>query len=285
MDKQLSDASINPSTALSARALGAYMYLRLSGAPVTAESLSKAFPEGRKAFLSALKELRTAGLIRTTRQVVNGKYVTQSYLTDGSPISALLLQQTQQNSNLTLNAYSLISKKEYFRDRKEKQMMDDEDFAPMYMEPEERAEYARKMREKRNQQYREIRDAQVSDRIKEKANRTPAEWSADDSSYHFAERVALMWHVKPWTTVRTRFKAAFGKARKEYGTTGDVELKMMERFFDGLEHHKHVDNPEIIWKVFIRDFGSLLIAVERSNVTPEDIAAAEEILKRQWEKY
>jgi hypothetical protein len=110
-------------------------------------------------------------------------------------------------------------------------------------------------------------------------------WTTDDSVYHFADCVKGFWHIEPWTNTRTRFKAAFGRARKEYGTTGDIELKMMERFFDGLDHKKHVTNPEVIWKVFIRDFGSLLTAVDRSTVTQEDIDKAEAILKRQWEKY
>lgn len=270
---------------ISIRAYGVYSYLRNTGAHISADSLANSFPEGRKVFLSALKELREAGLIKTTRQVVNGKYVTQSYLADGSPKKELLLQLTQQNSNLILSANSYISKKDYFRKRKEENVRDEEDFAPMYLEPEERAEYNRKMREKKGELHRATRDAQVAARIKEKASRRPSEWTTDDSSYYFAEQVALMWHVQPWLAVKTRFKAAFGKARKEYGTTGDIELKMMQRFFEGLEHKRHVNNPEIIWKVFIRDFGSLLVAVERSNVTPEDLAKAEEVLKRQWEKY
>ena len=273
---------------ISARALGVLAYLHTTGSPISAERLSQVFTEGREAMRSALSELRSYNIIATTQERVGNRIITVTRLVEPAfwaPETRLLLQQSQQNSNLTLSVYSYISKKEYFRERKEEQMMDDEDFAPMYLEPEEKAEYARKMREKRAQQYREQRDSNVAQRIKEKSSRTPADWSTDDTAYHFAERVALMWHVKPWTTVRTRFKAALGKARKEYGTDGALEFKMMERFFDGLEHHKHVNNPEIIWKVFIRDFGSLLIAVERSNVTPEDIAKAEDILKRQWEKY
>ena len=87
---------------ITARALGVYVYLRETGSPISAERLSKVFPEGRKAFLTALKELRDAGLIETNRQVINGKYVTHSWLTDGSPKKELLLQQNQQNNNLIL---------------------------------------------------------------------------------------------------------------------------------------------------------------------------------------
>lgn len=273
---------------LSARALGVLTYLHATGAPISAESLSKVFKEGEKAMRPALRELKDLGFITSTTERIGNRIMTVNRLVDAAfwpPETGGLIQQPQQNSNLTLKAYSFISKKEYFRDRKGEHMQDDEDFAPMYLEPEERAEYARKMREKRATVHRETRDAKVAQRIKDKATRQPADWTTDDTAYHFGERVSLMWHVEPWTTVRTRFKAALGKARKEYGTTGDVELKMMERFFDGLEHKMHITNPEVIWKVFIRDFGALLTAVERSTVTQEDLDKAEEILKRQWEKY
>jgi hypothetical protein len=273
---------------ISARALGLYVYLRNTGAPISAESLSKVFKEGREAIRTALSELKKYNMVSTKRERIGNRIMTVNKLVE--PIfwaleTRRLIQPSELNNNLILNTNSLISKKEYFRKRKEEQMIDNYEPSPMYLEPEERAEYARKMREKRNSEYRAFRDSQVAERIKEKSTRTPDMWSTDDSSYYFAERISSMWNVKPWTSVRTSFKAAFGKARKMYGTTGDIELKMMERFFDGLEHHKHINNPEIIWKVFIRDFGSLKIAIERSTVTPEDLVNAEAILKRQWEKF
>lgn len=273
---------------ISARALGVYMYLRFSDAPISAERLSSVFKEGRDAMGTALSELRAYNMISTKKERIGNKIMTVNKLVDPefwALETRRLIQPSELNSYLILNTYSLISKKEYFRERKEEKMIDDYEPSPMYLDPEERAEYSRKMREKRDAAYRAERDAQIDARIKDKSTRTPAQWSTDDSAYYFAERVSSMWNVQPWTSVRTRFKAAFGKARKMYGTTGDIEFKMMERFFDGLEHHKHVNNPEIIWKVFIRDFGSLHIAVERSSVTPEDLAKAEEILKKQWEKY
>jgi hypothetical protein len=265
---------------ITARALGVYVYLKASGAPISAESLSRVFPEGRKAFLTVLKELREAGLITTSRQLVNGRYVTQSYL-DGSPKKELLLQLSMLNSNLSLNAYSYINKKEYLGEPRGENKMDYEE-APMYLESEERAEYARKMREKRNAEHRAIKEQEAKKKIEAKSAKDPAFWSTDDSAYYFAERMALMWHVKPWVTVRTRFKAAYGASRKTHGTTGDIELKMMDRFFDSLEHKKHIDDPDNIWKSFIKNYAALQIAVERSTVTPEDIAAAEALADKQW---
>jgi len=60
---------------------------------------------------------------------------------------------------------------------------------------------------------------------------------------------------------------------------------MMDRFFAGLEHQKHINDPEVIWKMFIKNYASILLDVERSTVTQEDIAVAEDISARQMERF
>ena len=146
-------------------------------------------------------------------------------------------------------------------------------------------EQKRKDRARKHKEDQEMRAAKFEAKAKATASKQLIDWTADDSVNDFAERMLRIWHVKPWETARTRFRGAFGQARKTHGTDGELEAKMMDRFFAGLEHNKHIDDPERIWKLFIRDFGSLLLDVQRSTVTPEDIASAEDILKKQWEKY
>jgi hypothetical protein len=132
---------------ITARALGVYVYLQATGSNISAESLSRTFPEGRKVFLTALKELRDAGLIETKRAVINGKYVTYSQLTDGSPETELLSQQSQQNSYKSLIAYSYISKPNSEQSSREVKME--------YFESEdERLEAQRKWREKKHAENR-----------------------------------------------------------------------------------------------------------------------------------
>jgi len=269
---------------ITARALGVYLYLHASGASISAESLSSVFPEGRKTFLTALKELREAGLIITKRQLVNGKYITQSYL-NGSPKSALLLQQIQQNSYLNLNAYSLNKQERVLGEPKEGKM--DNEFRALSYESED-DELKAKIRKERERKAAEYALAKEQEHLKKreaKMRKLPIDWTTDESVNEFANRMESMWHVQPWKVARTRFRGAFGQARKTHGTTGDVELKMMDRFFAGLEHNKTINDPEIIWKLFIRDFSSILLDVERSTVTPADIAVAEEISDKQWEKF
>ena len=271
---------------ITARALGAYVYLQASGASISAETLSRVFPEGRKAFLTALKELREAGLIRTTREVVNGKYVTQSYLVDGSPKKELLIQLTGLNSHLILNAYSLKQERVPGEPRKEEPMSDYYALGRGDAEDlDDQRERARKDRERRIREHQEAKASEAQARIEQKRGKTPIDWTSDDSVYHFAERMANMWHVKPWVTARTRCKGAFATARKTYGTNGEIESRMMDRFFAGIEHNKKIDEPDMIWKLFIRDFASILIDVERSTVTVEDVESAKELAKSQWENF
>ena len=61
--------------------------------------------------------------------------------------------------------------------------------------------------------------------------------------------------------------------------------KMMDRFFSGIEHNKSINDPELIWRSFIKQFESLLIDVQQTTVTIEDIARAVELSDKQWEKY
>ena len=52
---------------ISARALGVYVFLLGNSKSISAEVLAKEFKEGRNAMLTALKELRDKGLIKTHR--------------------------------------------------------------------------------------------------------------------------------------------------------------------------------------------------------------------------
>jgi hypothetical protein len=82
-----------------------------------------------------------------------------------------------------------------------------------------------------------------------------------------------MWHVEPWKVTRSRFRFALNDKRNEYGTDGSDERLMMEKFFSKLKHDTRVNNPELIWKKFIIEFGDLLTQVNRDSVTPEQFEA------------
>jgi hypothetical protein len=254
---------------ITARALGVYVYLQATGANISAESLSRTFPEGRKVFLSALKELRDIGLIETKRAVINGKYVTYSQLADGSPKTELLSQQSQQNSYKSLIAYSFISKPNSERSSREVNVE--------YFESEdERLEAQRKWREKKHAEKMEIHESRRQEKMLRRNPANASGWSPTDSAFEFAEQMHNLWHIQPWQVTRSRFRYALADKRKEYNTDGALELQMMALFFSQIKHDTKLSDPEIVWKKFILQFHNLLTEVQRSMVTPEKMEAIKE---------
>ena len=254
---------------ITARALGVYVYLQATGANISAESLSRTFPEGRKVFLSALKELRDAGLIETKRAVINGKYVTYSQLIDGSPETELLSQQSQLNSYKSLIAYSYISKPNSEQGSREVKME--------YFESEdERLEAQRKWREKKHAEKMEAHESRRQTRMLKRNPLNAISWSPTDSSFEFAEQMHDLWHIQPWHVTRSRFRYALDAKRKEFNTDGAIELQMMKLFFSQIKHDTKLADPEIVWKRFIVQFHNLLAEVNRSTVTPEKMEAIKE---------
>ena len=254
---------------ITARALGVYVYLQATGANISAESLSRTFPEGRKVFLSALKELRDAGLIETKRAVINGKYVTYSQLIDGSPETELLSQQSQLNSYKSLIAYSYISKPNSEQSSREVKME--------YFESEdERLEAQRKWREKKHAEKMEAHESRRQTRMLKRNPLNAISWSPTDSSFEFAEQMHDLWHIQPWQVTRSRFRYALDAKRKEFNTDGAIELQMMKLFFSQIKHDTKLADPEIVWKRFIVQFHNLLAEVNRSTVTPEKMEAIKE---------
>ena len=254
---------------ITARALGVYVYLQATGANISAESLSRTFPEGRKVFLSALKELRDAGLIETKRAVINGKYVTYSQLIDGSPETELLSQQSQLNSYKSLIAYSYISKPNSEQGSREVKME--------YFESEdERLEAQRKWREKKHAEKMEAHESRRQTRMLKRNPLNAISWSPTDSSFEFAEQMHDLWHIQPWQVTRSRFRYALDAKRKEFNTDGAIELQMMKLFFSQIRHDTKLADPEIVWKRFIVQFHNLLAEVNRSTVTPEKMEAIKE---------
>jgi len=227
-------------------------------------------------------------MISSKKERIGNRIMTVNRLVEPNlwrPEVGHLIQQTQLNSYLNLNAYSYIKQERLLGEPKEG-MMDNEFRALSYeSEEDELRAKIRKERERKSAEYALAKEQEHNRKREAKMSKLPIDWTTDESVNEFANRMEGMWHVTPWKVARTRFRGAFGQARKTHGTTGDIELKMMDRFFAGLEHNKHINDPEIIWKMFIRDFGSLLLDVERSTVTPADIAAAEDISDKQWEKY
>lgn len=291
-----------PVEALSARALGAFMYLHATGAPVTADSLADAFKEGRGAFLTALRELRKIGLVVTKRQMVNGRYVTHSYLNqkwefgNGSPILELLLQQNKyiavSNINNSNTAISSSSKQLYNL----KNMPADagEEFNKVLNIPvgggvdndyyEDQMRERERWKEDRRKENEELRQTKFQKDVASKNKLDPAKRNVAASTTEFIERVQNMWHIQPWTQDKTTFKISFAKARDTHGTNGEIELKMMDAFFDSISHNTEFNNPDMIWKRFIKMFGALASQAKSTTVHGDKVDKEEVRVARSMEK-
>ena len=273
---------------ITARSLGTYLYLVTTGANISADDLSDFFPEGRKAFLKSLKELRDLGLIETKRAVINGKYVTYSEIVDidfGSPKMELLSQQNMQNSILNIIAYLAKKQTESTRDTSEDftnviKIGRTVDFYEEDIAEERRKDQVRKHKEKIEMKQKRHDEQRMQRR---NPNNTSA-WSPTDIGFEFAERVFNLMHIKPWQVTRSRFIYALADKRKEYGTTGDIEKIMIDLYFMQISHDKSLTDPEIVWKRFILQFGNLLVEAKRTMVTPDEIETIKEESQsgREW---
>ena len=134
---------------ITARALGVYVYLKASGASISAESLSKVFAEGRNSMRLALKELKDYNMISSTKERVGNRIMTVNRLVEPNlwrPGIGHLIQQSQQYSNLILNNNTFISNKIGFGEAKRgEESMNDEwhSLGQIDQDPEEMAELKR----------------------------------------------------------------------------------------------------------------------------------------------
>jgi hypothetical protein len=160
----------------------------------------------------------------------------------------------------------------------------DDDFAPMYVDPEDVDKFREKHRAKKHKDKIDQHDRIVAERMQRRDESNKPSWTPTDVSFEFGYRMKLLWHVAPWELTRSRFRFALDSKRSEYNTTGDVECKMMDIFFDKLKHDTRINDPEIIWKKFIVEFGSLLIQVKRQSATPEQIDTERERSQRSVDK-
>lgn len=257
---------------ITARALGVYIYLKSTGAQISAEGLASTFPEGREAMATCLKELREAGLLETKKVHINGRIMTVSQLVDTdywAPETRLLSQQTQLNSKLNLIANSFISKPNSERSSRE-------DTLEYYETKEEMLEAKRKHEARKHEEKLESHEARRQDRMLKRERKNAKLWSPTDSSFEFAEQMHNIFHIAPWAVTRSRFRYALDNKRKEYGTDGEIELVMMELYFSKIKHDTKLNDPEKVWKLFIVQFHTLLEEAKRVMVTPEEVKATNE---------
>jgi hypothetical protein len=252
--------------------------------------------EGRKVFLPVLRELRKVGLIVTTREVVNGKYVTKSYL-NGSPKRELLLQLCQHNSQLANTLYSLITNcissfansRTEVREKEETRVigLDMTGWGGVFkdgssMDKDEAILESTKASKRKQEEFETNKANVVKKNNLYRSNIPVANWLPKHVCQEFSNRIWTM-HIKPWNVNASKFVQAMGNTRRKYGTNGEVELKVMDAFFVRIDLGKYSD-PEHLWRLFLKMFPQLLhdakMLIELPKVNEED----SEVEDKFWAK-
>jgi hypothetical protein len=276
---------------LSARSTGIYLYLLTVRPQITAEGLAEAFSEGRVAIAASLRELRELGLIETKKVHINGRIMTISNVVEAeywTPETCVLLQHTPLYSSLRTN--SLYSKKQtnYLGEPEETYQEYDlkigasvDDFPASY-DPEDIDKARQRARDAKFREKEEAAAKKVESWIKRRSI-DPAKWSVTDTAFEFANRMHELWHVKPWSVSKSRFRIALAQAQSTHGTNGTIEKVMIDLYFQQIKHDKSIDDPEHVWKRFIQQFAGLKIQAERLMVTPEDIETEKVKSEKSWD--
>jgi hypothetical protein len=91
---------------------------------------------------------------------------------------------------------------------------------------------------------------------KRRINRKQVDWTPTDVSHEFSEVLLATWHVTPWEVSKSKLAPAIATARKKFETNGEIEVKMIARFFEDVKT-SHIHDAEVIWKMFIYRFSQL----------------------------
>ena len=276
---------------VSSRSAYIYLCLLTLRPQISAEGLSKVLPEGERAIGTCLRELREAGLIVTRKEHINGHIMTISHVVEPdswTAETAVLIQHTMLYSLLSTN--SLYSKKQtnYLGEPEETYQEYDlkigasmDDFPASY-DPEDIDQARQRAREAKFREKEEAAAKKVESWIK-KRSIDPAKWSVTDTAFEFANRMHELWHVKPWSVSKSRFRIALAQAQSTHGTNGTIEKIMIDLYFQQIKHDKSIDDPEHVWKRFIQQFAGLKIQAERLMVTPEDIETEKVKSEKSWD--
>lgn len=286
---------------ISARALGILCYLVSTGESPTVKYLQTVFPEGREAIRTSMQELESLGFVERRNTRIRDRHVKESRITLAgcqfvidagfwahpdllARVSGSLSLLSGLNNHIHLD--SQVSK-EYTRKAREGIIIDNNgEIMPYeFFEKTSTDEYLdeRKtaMAEKRRE-YEQAKSEMQQKRIRKRQDIDPLLWTSSDIGYEFADRLQDKWNIKPWSLTQTRFIPALAEMRKRLGTDGKVELVMLDLFFQAVDFQKY-DDPQMLWKMFIKRSAELAPQALRMVRTPDQIAEAQVAADKSWD--
>jgi hypothetical protein len=136
-----------------------------------------------------------------------------------------------------------------------------------------KAEYA-EARERKAQQRKDVH----------RSNLDPARWTSKDVAYEFADRMANIWTIAPFSVTQSRFVQALGVFRKQHDTNGALELEMINLFFSTVQSDKYTDGNHL-WRAFLYKAPSLVQTARERTISVEqretDIIKDQELTDRK----
>jgi len=230
----------------------------------------------RRKSLSVLQELRDANCIKMTRLVGGGTKtkvvmsdVTKMVLSGYNHIAVQLVSSISNSS--TASTTNIATNK--FLDEvegKEKQVgyeFFEKTSSPDNDELADRAKHAAK----KKAEYADVREAKAQRRKDlHRSKIAPSDWTCKDVAYEFGDRMADIWSIKPFSVTQSRFVQALSVFRKQHDTNGEVELKLIELFFNTLKSEKYTDGNHL-WRAFLYRAPSLLTQARESIITVEQM--------------
>lgn len=285
------------------REYGILMHLYFSGIQATEPSLRTPYSEGRDALRASLKRLEDLGYIKRSVTSVNGSCGFDARLTD-TAIQALEIRlplglktrhpleegclETRQLLQLSeLSNHRLANKltsKEYTWEDPREEVIDMSGWGGMF-EPtasDERLEERAKAQAYKKAEYRKVKEELQKERIIRRQDVPTANWTSSDVAYEFADRIQAQWHIKPWAVRQSRFIPALGNFRKANDTNGEIEINLLNLFFDSIDLNKY-DNADILWQMFIKRAPEFLTQARGMVRTEEDKEVAKEEAARSQE--
>lgn len=275
---------------LSARALGVLLLMTCDRSLTSAEKVSGACLEGRRAILSAMKDLENHGFIRRVTNRYLGHLVSHSEVTEmgfefisqqcGSSTAgiALVTQLPQPYSNYAhSNHYdgrtytTSVLVKSVAQGATREVLMPYDFFKPTSSNDNLLEDAARHEREKR----------QVSKRIPFQ-QKPPIAWNCSDTVHYFLECMIHRWDIPHTALTKTEFIKALGSKRKALQTNGEVEQRMVDLFFAGIGTEKFA-NGDHLWRSFLKRFNDIAVTARASITSPEEEMAAQAAADKSWE--
>jgi hypothetical protein len=295
---------------LSPKALGLLVHINRYGAINGAEGLAEAFGTGVKSVRTGLTELRSNGLISLSKgRTGNGHYWSEVLITEAGQAvveryaemahgrsakkatrrSAKTGNYISPNSHSANTPYSKRANSILKEGRTESDEKEEFDKVPMPIgeqmqrDPDDEAEAKKKWEEETRVKRREAKESRRVEKIKHIASRPVEDWTPTQLAEYFADHMKQMnWKIAEWTS-RSGFKGGIENLRMNHNTNGVIEKELIDRFFSTIKHDKGLDNPDLIWRMFIKRAPQMLNDAKASLRTDKDVVALREQASKSWE--